>query len=82
MSVKVIIGNLPAGTTAEDLQAELLERKWPLLSLEQVEEGSPDRLTFVAEVDVEPKTARIMADQAQARFFKGRKVRVYVPMTG
>ncbi|MFZ0257904.1 MAG: hypothetical protein WAN46_20205 [Gammaproteobacteria bacterium] len=78
MSTKVLIGNLAAGTTLEELREVLVQRGWPLLKLERVEEGDLERLTFVAEVDIDPQTAKIMADQSGSHYFKGRKVTFYV----
>ena len=80
MSTKIFIGNLPAGTTVEEVRKTLVERGWPLLGLERVEEGSPDRMAFAAEVDIDPKTAKLMANSSRDHYFKGRKVRIYVPM--
>ncbi|MGF1612845.1 MAG: hypothetical protein ACFCVA_02760 [Gammaproteobacteria bacterium] len=83
MSTKVLIGNLPAGTTLEEMRELLIGRGWPLLKLDQVEEGDPQRLTFVAQVDIDPQTAKIMVDQSRDHYVKGRKITVYVPtMTG
>ena len=78
MSTKVLIGNLVAGTTVEEVRELLIKRGWPLLTLERVEEGDREHLTFVAEVDIDPQTAKIMADQSRSHYFKGRKVTVYV----
>jgi len=82
MSTKILIGNLPAGTSVEEVKATLVERGWPLLQLERVEEGSPDRVAFTAEVDIDHKTAKMMADRAHDHYFKGRKVTIHVPMQG
>ncbi len=78
MSTKVLIGNLAPDTTREEVREVLLKRGWPLLKLERVEEGDLQRLTFVAEVDVDPQTAKLMADQSGSHYFKGRKVTFYV----
>ena len=80
MSTKIFIRNLPAGTTVDEIKELLTQRGWPLLGLEKLEESSSDHVTFVAETDVEPKTARLMADRARDHYFKGRKVRIYVPL--
>ena len=81
MSTKVFIGNLPAGTTGEEVRELLNERGWPLLGLEQVAEGNPDRITFAVEVDIDSKTAKLMADRARDHFFKGRKISLNVPLS-
>ena len=79
MSTKVLIGNLPAGTTIEEVQAEFASLGAPILHVEQVEGGDPDKLSFVVEFDVDAETAGIMADRRRDRSFKGRKLTVYVP---
>jgi len=79
MSVKVLFGNLPEGTTVDEVRQELESRGAPILSVEPVEGGNPDKMTFVVEVDVDHETAMVMADRRKDRFFKGRKVTLYVP---
>ena len=80
MGTKILVGNLPAGTTVDEVHEEWASLGAPILKVEQVEEGSPDSLTFVVEVDVDSKTAQVMADRRRDRFFKGRKINVYVPL--
>lgn len=78
MSTKVVIDNLPPSMTLEEVREVLIQDGWPLLKLARVEEGDLERLTIVAEVDVDPQTAKIMADQSGSHYFKGRKVTFYV----
>lgn len=79
MSTKVLIGNLPAETTADEVKAEFETSGAPILSIAPVEGGDPDNLTFVVEFDVDAETAGIMADRRKDRFFKNRKLTLYVP---
>ena len=79
MSTKVLVGNLPAGTTADEVREEWASSGAPILSVEAVEEGNPDGLTFVVELDIDHKTAKVMAERRRDRFFKGRRISVYVP---
>lgn len=74
-----MVGNLPAGTTVDEVEAEFAAGGAPILGIEQVQEGNPDKLTFVVELDVDAATARIIADRRHDRFFKGRRITVYVP---
>ena len=80
MSTKILVGNLPAGTTVDEVREEWSSLGAPIISLEQVEEGNPDSLTFVVELDIDAKTAKVMADRRRDRFFKGRKIKVYAPL--
>ena len=79
MSTKVMVGNLPAGTTVDEVREELASTGAPILAVEAVKEGNPDKLTFVVELDIDRETAKVMADRRRDRFFKGRKIDVYVP---
>ncbi len=79
MSAKMIVGNLPAGTGAEEIRQELSDIGAPVLHVDQVAEGDPDKLAFVVELDMDPRHARLMAERRHERFFKGRKLSVYVP---
>lgn len=79
MSAKILVGNLPAGTTVEEIREEFTAIGAPILGVIQSEGRDADNLTFVVEVDVDPGTARVMADRRRDRYFKGRKLKVYVP---
>ena len=79
MSTKVLMSNLPAETTVEEVSEDWAASGAPILSVEQVKEGSPDKLTFVIELDIDQKTAKIMADRRRDEFFKGRRIEIYVP---
>ena len=79
MSTKILVGNLPAGTSAEDVRHDWASVGAPPLAVDQVEGGNPDKLTFVVELDIDHKTAMIMAVRRRDRFFKGRRITIYVP---
>lgn len=79
MSTKILIGNLPAGTTVEEIREEFAASGAPILDIMQSEGGDADNLTFVVELDLDPSTARIMVDQRCDSYFKGRKLSIYVP---
>lgn len=79
MSAKILVGNLPAGTTADEVRDELDTMGAPILGIELSEGGDPDNLTFVVELQIDPATARIIADRRRDRMFKGRRITVYAP---
>lgn len=79
MSTKILAENLPAGTTADEIREQFTSWGAPILDVTLVEEGDPDRLTFIVELDMDPHTARLMADHAGDWLFKGRKVTFDVP---
>ena len=79
MSAKVLAENLPAGTTADQVREQFATWGAPILDVTQAEGSDPDRLTFVVELEIEPNTAKLMADRAGDWLFKGRKVTFYVP---
>ena len=57
----------------------LFQSLFPFLTAELVKEGNPDQLTFVVELDIDQKTAKIMADRRRSEFFRGRRIEIYVP---
>ena len=79
MSAKVLTGNLPAGTTADEIREQFSSWGAPILDVTQAEGGDPDRLTFVVELDMDRNTAELMVDRSGDWLFKGRKVNFYVP---
>lgn len=79
MTSKVLFSNYPGGTTVEDLQAELETFGVPVLHIEKVDKGDPERLTFVVKLDVDHHTAQMMAERSRARYYKDRRIDVYVP---
>jgi hypothetical protein len=78
MGTKVFVGNLPAGTTAEEVREEWAKGGAPILGVEPVEGGNPDKLAFEVELDIDAQTAKLMADRRRDHFFKGRRINVFV----
>jgi len=79
MSAKITIGNFPAGTTIDEVREELVKFGAPVIDIEAVEGGDPDKLSFTVEIDIDPHTAKLMADRRKDRFFKGRKLTLFAP---
>jgi hypothetical protein len=79
MGAKILVGNLPAGTTAEEVREEITAFGAPVLHVTQSEGRDADSLTFVVELDIDPKTARLMVELRRDVHFKGRKLSMYVP---
>jgi len=79
MSARILAENLPEGTTAEEVREQFSSWGAPILDVTQAEGGDPDRLTFVVELDIDLKTARLMVDRSGDWMFKGRKVTFYAP---
>lgn len=82
MSAKLSIGNLPAGTCAEEVEHELHEFGAPVLSVEPIEGLDPDNLAFLVTLDMDPHTLHLMLERRRERYFKGRKIRMFMPIRG
>ena len=78
MGTKVFVSNLPAGTTVDEMREEWEKTGAPMLGVETVEGGDPDNLTFAVELDIDARTAKLMADRSRDSFFKGRRIEVFV----
>jgi len=78
MSLTVLIANLPANTTEEEVR-ELLENTTMILGIEIKHDGDPDRLTAAVEMDLDRTTAKIMKSKGTGMMFKGRTLDIYVP---
>ena len=79
MSSKVLVGNLPPGTTKEEIKTLFADAGADVDVLDITDEGNPDRLTATVVIDVAHSTAQAMADRAKPVHFKGRELRFYVP---
>lgn len=79
VSTTIFIGNLPSGTSVEEIRQELTDMGAPLLNISQVEAGDPDRLTFAVELDIDHHTAQLMVGRRKERHFKGRQINIFVP---
>lgn len=82
MTAKLSIGNLPAGTRLEEVQHELEEFGAPVVSVEPIEGGDPDDLAFLVTLDMEPHTLQLMLERRRDRYFKGRKIRMFMATLG
>ena len=77
----VLIGNLPPGTTAEELLAELKEGGWPDPEVRKVDAGNPEKLLFTVETSLDATVARSLSERYGNRgTFKDRKMDIYVPL--
>ena len=79
MPSKVLVGNLPPGTTEEEVIALFAAAGANVEVLKIADKGNPDRLTATVLLDAPKSTARVMADRAKRRFFKDRELEFYVP---
>lgn len=82
MTAKLSIGNLPAGTRVEEVEHELHEFGAPVVSVEPIEGGDPDDLAFLVTLDMEPHTLQLMLERRRDRYFKGRKIRMFMATLG
>jgi len=78
MGTRILIGNLPPDTTADEVREELVHIGAPVLNVEMVPQTLPDKTSAVAELDIEWTIAKIMETQPRMRMFKGRRLKVNV----
>jgi RNA recognition motif-containing protein len=79
MATKVMVGNLPPGTTEDEVREEMVRIGAPVLDVEMIPaESGADKLTAIAELDIDWTTAKIMENRRRARSFKGRQLRIRV----
>ena len=82
MTATVLVGNLPPGTTEQELLDELTGNGWPDVSVIKVDAGNPDKLLFTVETSLDPQIARSMSERYGNRStYKGRRLDLYVPLT-
>ena len=81
MSTKIMIGNLPPGTNASELE-EFLRESGAEVTVQIRENEGNDDVMAVATYDVDPKTAQVMVGRRKDWVFKGRKITVYAPLFG
>jgi hypothetical protein len=79
MSSKVLIGNLPPDTTADEVVALFCAENARVEVLKLSDDGNPEQITATVALDVPLATAKVMADRARLAHFKGRELDVYVP---
>lgn len=81
MVAKVLVGNLPVGTSTEELDEELKNRGWPVENVIRVDEGNPEKLLFIVETSMDVQVARRLSESYGYRLrFKGRRMTMYVPL--
>lgn len=79
MSTKLLVGNLPPGTTGEEVMELFADAGASVEVLKIADEGNPERVTATVVLDVSRTTAEVMADRAKSVLFKGRELEFYVP---
>lgn len=79
MPAQLVVGNFPPEATLEEVAQGLQDIGAPVLHIEAVNEGDPERRSFVLELDIEPHTLRIMVDRRHDRFYRDRKITVFMP---
>lgn len=78
MGTRILIGNLPPDSTAEEVKDELDHIGAPVLKVEMVPQTSPDKRSAVAELDIEWEIAKIMEANQKIRTLRGRRLKVSV----
>jgi hypothetical protein len=78
VSTIIYVDNFPAGTTADEVRAEWEKRGAPILGVEPMEGGDPDKLAFSVDLDIDAGTAKLMADRRRDWLFKGRQIGAFV----
>ena len=80
MQSKILLGNLPSGTTADDVK-ERFAKLGAEVEVKIVDEGNPDKLDAVVMINVDRDIARDMAQRANNEFnWDGRRISIYVPI--
>lgn len=81
MTAKLMLGNLPAGITQEEIR-----RRFCCLGANSgifmLDRGNPERLSALLEVDAERHTLQVMVDHCSDIWWKDRHISVYVPLSG
>ena len=78
MAAQLLIGNLPPGTTGDEVREELVRIGAPVLEVEMVKESGPDKLSAIAQLNMDWSTAKIMEYRRKPRYFKGRRLEIMV----
>ena len=80
MQSKILLGNLPSGTTADDVK-QRFAKLGAEVEVEIVDEGNPDKLDAIVLINVNRDIARDMAQRAHNEFnLGGRRISIYVPV--
>jgi hypothetical protein len=80
MALRVVVGNFPPETTAEELQAAFAEQEINV-QVTLNKEGDPNKVTAIIQL---PGVERVAADQIAQRIdgmeYKGRYLKAFVPL--
>lgn len=81
MSAKLVLGNLPADVTTEDIRT-----RFTCLGagagISLLDRGNPDRLGALIDVDAERHTLQLIVDHCSDIYWKDRHISLYVPLSG
>jgi hypothetical protein len=81
MTAKLMLGNLPADITEEEIRSRFccigVGEGVSLLHT-----GNPDRLSALVDVDAERHTLQLIVDHNSDIWWKNRHISVYVPLHG
>lgn len=82
MTATLVLGNLPAGVTTEDIRARFnCIGAGSAISL--LDRGNPDRLGALVDVDAERHTLQLIVDHyCSDIWWKNRHISLYVPLSG
>jgi len=81
MSAKLMLGNLPADITEEDIRTRFCcLGAGSRISL--LDNGNPNRRSAIVEVDAERHTLQLIADHNSDIWWRDRHISVYVPISG
>ena len=78
MAGKLLLENLPPGTTDIDVREEFA-RRGAVVAVEMVTAGGRSRNDAIVTLDIDPTTLHVMVEQLLLRPFGGRRVRLHVP---
>ena len=80
MATTVFMHDLPPDVTEQELKDYFKERGSEGVEVELNREGNADRVTAILKMNLDADTAKIMANQAAQRTWRGRKISVTVPL--
>lgn len=81
MTAKLMLGNLPAGITIEEIRDRFccLGADGDISLLNR---GNPERLGALVKVDTERHTLQLIVDHCSDIWWKDRHISIYVPLSG
>lgn len=81
MTAKLMLGNLPANVTEEDIRVRFC-CLGANAGISLLDKGDPQRRGALVEVDAERHTLQLIADHNSDIWWKDRHISVYVPLSG